>query len=256
MFRWREREPGEGLTWGVDWAITDRVGGASLDPYAALNLGAGVNDDPQHVRTNRTLLAQALGLPAESLRFLRQVHGDTVVQVGLDDGGTESGGTESPEGDVLLTDTADVALVVLVADCTPVLLVDRVEGLAAAVHCGRQGLVRGAVPTAVAALRALGAANLEAVVGPSICARCYEVPIELRAEAAAVAPASYAVSWTGTPAIDVAAGVVQQLHDLSVPLRWLPGCSREDRTLFSHRRDGRTGRYAGVIRLLPPEGAA
>lgn len=253
MFNWREREPGEGETWGVDWAVTDRHGGVSDAPFGSLNLGAGVDDDPEHVAANRALLAEAVGVAPGALRFLRQVHGDTVVQVGAHDGGPAPL-TAAPEGDVLLTDSADVALVVLVADCTPVLLVDRVAALAAAVHAGRNGMMVGAVPAAVSAMRERGGGSIEAVVGPSICARCYEVPEALRAEAAAVAPASHARSRTGTPAIDVAAGVVQQLERLDVPVRRLPGCSREDESLFSHRRDGRTGRYGAVVRLLAPGG--
>jgi hypothetical protein len=82
------------------------------------------------------------------------------------------------------------------------------------------------------------------------------VPEELRAEAGRVSPCAPSVSWTGTPAIDVAGAVVDQLHRDGVSVRWLPGCSREDEDLYSYRGDGTTGRYAGVIRLLPPEGAA
>ena len=63
----------------------------------------------------------------------------------------------------------------------------------------------------MARLRELGATNVEAVVGPSVCPRCYEVPEAMRDEAAAVEPTSASVTWTGTPALDVAAGVVAQL---------------------------------------------
>lgn len=253
VFRWRERETGEGYRYGVDWAVTDRLGGVSLAPYARLNLGAYVGDDPVAVGANRRRLAEALALPPDGLRFMHQQHGTTVLWVG---GGALPEAHPEPHVDVLLTDRTDIALVVLIADCTPVLLLDRTEGMVSAVHAGRQGMMGGVVTAAVAAMRERGAADLEAVVGPSVCARCYEVPEQLRAQAAQVSPATHAVSWTGTPAIDVAAGVVDQLASAGVAVRWLPGCSREDEGLFSHRRDGRTGRNAGVVRLLPPEGAA
>jgi copper oxidase (laccase) domain-containing protein len=55
------------------------------------------------------------------------------------------------------------------------------------------------------------------------------------------------VSWTGTPAVDVAAGVVAQLREAGVDVRWVPGCTRERADLYSYRRDGATGRFAGVI---------
>jgi len=100
-------------------------------------------------------------------------------------------------------------------------------------------------------MREAGAHAITAVVGPSVCARCYEVPAEMRDAAAAVAPESAAVSWTGTPAIDVAAGVVAQLRANDVAVHWVPGCAREDERLFSYRRDGTTGRFAGVVALAP-----
>lgn len=255
MFRWREREAGEGLESGVDWAFTDRWGGASQEPYEEFNLAGHVGDLPEAVEANRHRLAHAFRLSTAQLRFMDQVHG---TDVRVADILGRPAGTDPPTlaCDGILTDSTEVALVVLVADCTPVLLVDRAAGLVAAVHAGRKGMVGGIVPAAVERLRTMGAERLEAVVGPSICPRCYEVPAELREEAAAVLPSAWSVSATGTPAIDVAAGVVEQLTRADVPHRRLPGCSREDDSLFSHRRQGTTGRYAGVIRLLPREGAA
>lgn len=250
MFRWREREPGVGPTYGVDWAFTDRSGGVSTEPYASLNLGAHVDDDPDAVARNRSRVAQAFGLDAADLRFMRQVHGTAVAWASSELHAGEQ------DADVLITDDPGVALVVLVADCTPILLLDRTEGLVAAVHAGRVGFTTGVVGAALEALRDRGARDIEAVVGPSVCPRCYEVPADLREAAAAASPAAYSVSRTGTPAIDVAAGVVDHLHSAGVAVTWLPGCTREDETLFSHRRDGVSGRFAGVIRLLPPEDAA
>ena len=85
------------------------------------------------------------------------------------------------------------------------------------------------------------------MVGPSVCGRCYEVPDEMRATAAHVQPVSATVSGTGTAAIDVAAGVVAQLRDGGVEVRWVPGCTRERDDLYSYRRDGPTGRFAGIV---------
>ncbi|QDO88313.1 peptidoglycan editing factor PgeF [Ornithinimicrobium ciconiae] len=250
MFRWREREPGVGPRYGVDWAITDRAGGVSLESYSRLNLGAHVGDDLEAVSRNRSRVAEAFDLDVADLRFMRQVHGCDIATVDRQRDGN------GRDADIVITDDPDVALVVLVADCTPVLLLDRTEGLVAAVHAGRVGFTTGVVDTAVSALRERGAKNLEAVVGPSVCPRCYEVPADLREAAAEASPAAYSVSSTGTPAIDVAAGVVDQLQAAGVSVTWLPGCTREDEDLFSHRRDGVTGRFGGVVRLLPPEDVA
>jgi copper oxidase (laccase) domain-containing protein len=110
------------------------------------------------------------------------------------------------------------------------------------------------VDEAVSRMRDLGARSITSVVGPSICGRCYEVPEELRSQAAAVSPVSATVSWTGTPAVDVAAGVVSQLVAQGVAVRWVAGCAREDARLYSYRRDGRTGRFAGIVALGLPGG--
>jgi YfiH family protein len=152
-----------------------------------------------------------------------------------------------PPADGVVTATPGLALAVLVADCTPVLLADTSAGVVGAVHAGRPGLTARIVDVAVATMRELGARDIAAVVGPSVCGRCYEVPEELRAAAAEVAPESSARSWSGTPAIDVATGVVAQLAANDVAVQWVPGCAREDVRLFSYRRDGRTGRFAGVV---------
>jgi polyphenol oxidase len=64
------------------------------------------------------------------------------------------------------------------------------------------------------------------------------------------------VSWTGTPAVDVAAGVVDVLRRAGAAVTWVPGCTREDPNLYSYRRDGRTGRFAGVVRLVPADGTS
>jgi copper oxidase (laccase) domain-containing protein len=55
-----------------------------------------------------------------------------------------------------------------------------------------------------------------------------------------------------TPAIDVASGVVSQLRANDVAVQWVPGCTRESERLYSYRRDGQTGRFAGVVQLVGP----
>jgi YfiH family protein len=216
----------------------------SEGPYAGLNLGAHVGDSSRHVTENRGRLAACLGIGPDRLLFMHQCHGADVAVA-------ESPWADgvAPAADALVTVVPGLALSVLVADCAPVLLADRERGVVATVHAGRPGLVKGVVPAAVEAMRDLGAQDIEAVVGPSVCGRCYEVPLEMREAVAGVSPESRTVSWTGTPAIDVSAGVVAQLRDEKVSVTWLSGCTREDERLFSYRRDGQTGRTAGVVLL-------
>ena len=243
VFHWREQVPATDGR-GVDWGFTSTRGGSSVGDFASLNLGGHVGDDPLTVESNRTLVANAFGVGRDRLLFMNQQHGSNVVVV---DGQWHG---EPPEADALVTTSTDCALAVLVADCTPVLLVDQVAGVAAAVHAGRPGMMSGIVGHAVDAMTDLGARSISAAVGPSICGRCYEVPEVMRAQAAKISPVAAAISWQGTAAIDVAAGVVDQLRARSVAVRWIWGCSRESEGLFSYRRQHRTGRYSGVVRLL------
>lgn len=235
MFFWRDDL---GL---IRRAFTDRWGGVSEPPYAGLNLGGHVGDTSDAVHENRARVAREVGVAPERLVFMDQCHGSDVAVV-----------TGNPAGplavDGLVTAEPGLALAVLVADCTPVLLADERAGVIAAVHAGRPGMTKGVVPQVISAMRDVGATNFAAAVGPSVCGRCYEVPLEMREAAASVRPESSAVSWTGTPAIDVASGVVAQLRDAGVDaITWVAGCAREETSLFSYRRDGTTGRFAGVI---------
>lgn len=229
-------------------AFTGRSGGVSQPPYAGLNLGGHVGDDPAAVDTNRQLLAGALGLRADHLVFLDQRHGTDVAVIGAPTAPDDTPMWRTPPAaDASVTTDPEVALVVLVADCVPVLLHSADGSVLAVAHAGRAGMVDGVIPATLSVMRDLGATDLQAVLGPSICGRCYEVPQAMADAAADVASAARAVSWTGTPAIDVAAGVAQQLATAGVHVEWVPGCTAEHGDLYSHRRQAPTGRFAGVI---------
>lgn len=237
------------FTWRADHghittAFTSARGGIPDAEFGALNLGGHVGQDPARVRAHRALVAEALDVASDHLLFVDQVHGREVAVV---DG--PWGERAVPSADALVTTTPGLAVAVLVADCTPVVLRDETAGVVGVAHAGRPGLVAGVVPATIAAMRDLGARDISAVVGPSICGRCYEVPEAMRAEVAAVAPSAFTWTWTGTPAVDVAAGVMGQLADAGVPAQWVPGCTRESPDLYSYRRDGRTGRFAGIAVL-------
>lgn len=259
MFAWREQRGGlSGACHGpesdaspqslVDWGFTRArpipagIAGSAGD-FTGLNLARHVGDDPIAVESNRRALAQQLGVGCAELIFINQVHGSQVV---VADGPWAS---EPPSADAVVTTTPGLALAVLVADCTPVLLADEDAGVIGAVHAGRLGLLAGVVPAAISAARDLGARHLRAAVGPSVCGRCYEVPAAMREEVASISPLAATVSWTGTPALDVAAGVVEQLVNLDVGVTWVAGCTRESTHLYSYRRKPRTGRFAGVVRM-------
>ncbi|MFI6872196.1 peptidoglycan editing factor PgeF [Streptomyces sp. NPDC050400] len=233
---------------GAHFAFTDRWGGVSAAPYEELNLGGAVGDDPEAVLRNRELAAGALGLEPSRVVWMNQVHGPDVEVVD----GPWATDADVPCVDAIVTTRRGLALAVLTADCTPVLLADPAAGVVAAAHAGRPGMVAGVVPAAVAAMVKLGAdpARIVARTGPAVCGRCYEVPAQMRAEVAAVEPAAYAETSWGTPAVDVTAGVHAQLQRLGVRDRQQsPVCTLESHDHFSYRRDKATGRLAGYVWL-------
>ncbi|MGW9003128.1 peptidoglycan editing factor PgeF [Brevibacterium casei] len=226
-------------------AFTDRHGGYSSGDFSSFNLARHVGDDEELVAANRSALAQLLGLSAERLSFVSQVHGTAVHHV-ADTADVRAGA----EADAQVSALAGVGLVIMVADCTPILLADTEAGVIGAVHAGRPGMAAGIVPETLAAMRDLGAREIHAVIGPSVCPRCYEVPASLRDEVAAVEPVAASVSVSGTPALDVAGAVAEQLRrEGAVIDHFSRTCSRESEDLYSYRRSRRTGRFAGVVWL-------
>jgi YfiH family protein len=224
----------------VRFAVTDRYGGVSGPPYDDLNLAAHVGDDPAAVAQNRALLTAALGVP---VAWMEQVHG---VAVAVVDGPADP----PPQADVLVSRTHGLALGVLVADCTPVLAADAAAGVIGVAHAGRKGLALGVVPALLDAMAQHGATEVVARVGPSVCGRCYPVPAELQEEVARSVPGARSTARDGSPSLEIAAGVVDQLTAAGVAVEWLPECSVESPHLYSYRRDGGvTGRYAGLVWL-------
>jgi YfiH family protein len=226
--------------------VTDRRGGRSRSPYDTFNLGDHVGDDPADVAANRSRVARELRVPEERLVWMSQVHGRGVAVVD----GPHAG--PLPETDALVTSTPGLVLCVLVADCVPVLLADPVTGVVAAVHAGREGLRGGVLPAALSAMASLGARarHVSALLGPAVCGSCYEVPEAMQAEVARIAPAAAVRTRRGTPGLDLRAGLDEMLRRAGVTdVVHDPRCTVEDRHLFSHRRDGVTGRQAGLIWL-------
>jgi YfiH family protein len=226
--------------------VTDRRGGRSRSPYDSFNLGDHVGDDAADVAANRDRVARELGVPGERLVWMNQVHGTGVAVVG------EPRSGPVPATDALVTATPGLVLCVLVADCVPVLLADPVAGVVAAVHAGREGIRQGVVPAALSAMASLGARarHVSALLGPAVCGDCYEVPPEMQADVARVAPAAAVRTRKGTPGLDLRAAVADGLRRAGIPeVVQDSRCTVEDPHLFSHRRDGVTGRQAGIVWL-------
>ena len=228
--------------------VSTRDGGRSGGVYSSFNLSVGVGDQPGDVAANRRRLSVELGVPVV---FLEQIHGNRVSVVdavpGPDDPDREA-------SDAVVTALPGVGLAVLAADCVPVLLADPSAGVVGAAHAGRVGATAGVIPAVVEAMVALGARTgaLEVLLGPAVCGLCYEVPAAMRAQVEARLPGSATKTRRGTPGLDLRAGLHRQLTDLGVSrIDADPRCTMEERSLYSHRRDGTTGRLAAITWLDP-----
>ncbi len=231
---------------GVLVMFTGRAGGVSAAPYDSLNLAGNVGDDPASVEANHHRVARACGQGAGQLTWIWQVHGTTVADARV------PWPAEPPAADAMFTDVPGQVLGVMAADCAPVLLADSRAGIVAAAHAGREGMAAGVVAETVRAMSAAGAdpARMHAVIGPHICGGCYEVPEQMRARVAAMVPDASCVTRKGTPGIDIRAGIEAQLAHAGVRNVTADGrCTAETPALYSYRRDGRTGRFAGLIWL-------
>lgn len=254
----------EDLPAEVGAVFTTRAGGASAAPYRGLNLGDHVGDDPAAVAENRRRLAAGLGTRPV---FLRQVHGCTVVR--LDGAAAPAGPVAAPalEADACWTTERGLACCILVADCLPVLFAAPGGRGVAAAHAGWRGLAAGVLEaTARALAEGCGCrpGELRAWLGPCIAQADFEVGADvlqafgaLPPDAAAASPpaqadAAAAARFTpGRPGrwqADLAGLALDRLAALGMAAR-PPARRTDDPQLYSYRRQGVTGRFAGCIWL-------
>ncbi len=213
--------------------------GALFTTRAHGNLSTLRGEHPEHGRRERDRLCEELGL--RWLCASRQVHGSSVLRVRTRDG---SGGEAlALDADGHATALRGVGVMVLVADCLPVLLVS--EGAVAALHAGWRGLAEGVLQEGVRAVRELGGAGeIVALVGPGAGPCCYEVGAEVHA-------AFRGAQRVGARNIDLPALAHERLAAAGVERVERVGiCTICDARLYSHRREGdRAGRQAGVAWL-------
>lgn len=231
--------------------FTDRHGGLSAQPYDSLNLSLAVGDDPGAVDMNRARVAD---IADADVVFMRPEHGIAVAHVDA----RHARGLEVPLADVLVTTTPGLGIATLAADCVPLLIHDAVSGAVAAVHVGREGLYKGVVDAAMAALVDLrggwrDSAAITAAIGPAICGRCYGVTRDMRDRVVSRHPVAMATTGWGAPALHIPRAVEARLQQLGIDrvLRHRR-CTFQDSSLFSYRREGATGRMAGVAVCAAP----
>nr|WP_206683076.1 peptidoglycan editing factor PgeF [Pseudomonas baltica] len=221
--------------------VTTREGGVSPAPYASLNLGAHVGDDPQCVVQNRLRLTAHFGiLPA----WLNQVHGIRVV---------EADPSRVLEADASWTATPGIACTAMTADCLPALFCNRAGTRVAAAHAGWRGLAAGVLEATVDGFQE-PPGQLMAWLGPAIGPRRFEVGAEVREAFMATHPqAADAFVPGASPGkflADIYALARIRLAAAGVTAVYGGGmCTVEDERFFSYRRASVTGRFASLVWL-------
>jgi polyphenol oxidase len=163
---------------GIRHGFFTREGGVSEGIYGSLNCGFGSGDEAERVAENRRRAMAGFALDPDRLVTCHQVHSPEVVVV------EEPWPRQAnPRADAMVTERRGVALGILTADCTPVLLADAEAGVIGAAHAGWRGALGGVVEATIAAMQRLGAAaaRIRAAVGPCIAQRSYEVGPEFPA---------------------------------------------------------------------------
>jgi YfiH family protein len=228
----------------VKSAATMRTGGVSQGPFASLNLGSHVGDDPAAVAENRRLLNSALGLPAEPA-WLNQVHGIDVVDAGAT--------TDVPSADASVARGAGAVCVVMTADCLPVLFCDRDGTRVGAAHAGWRGLAGGVLGATIKSLD-VPPSQLMAWLGPAIEQDAFEVGDEVREaflKLAAENLAAFKPNARGRWQADLYQLARNELARLGVTAVYGGGleCFADSKRFFSYRRESRTGRMATLVWL-------
>lgn len=234
---------------GFRHAFFTRHGGVSEGPFRSLNLASNTGDELANVSANRRIAEKALGLAADKLFFLSQVHGIHSVELL---GGESFEKVVRLEGDATLTGLSEVGCGVRSADCGTILVGDERSGRVAAIHAGWRGVVLGVIESAIHALRANQPSQLIAAVGPHIQRCCFEVGDEVAQQLAACSSLGQAVvdRSRARPHVDLRRLMRSKLEALDVQtIEDIDGCTVCEPSLyFSFRRDGQaSGRLLSAI---------
>lgn len=237
---------------------TTRQGGVSTGPFASLNLGNHVQDDPLHVAHNRQLLSQFV--PSEPV-WLNQVHGIEVVDAA--DVDCEAVNC-IPSADASFTTRHNTVCVTMTADCLTILLCDIAGTVVASIHGGWRSLCGGVIEgtiTKILTSSNVKAGHLMAWLGPAIGPTAFEVGSEVRAQFVAKdaqAESAFQSQGNGKWLGNIYSIATQRLNKLGVS-QVFGGqhenfCTFSDSTrFFSFRRDNVTGRMATMIWLTAPK---
>ncbi|HID31162.1 MAG TPA: peptidoglycan editing factor PgeF [Desulfobacterales bacterium] len=245
--------------------VSTRVSGRSDPPYHSLNLSFNVGDDPDKVLKNRKLLAGALGIPLASVTTAKQIHDGhvKVVSEALRGRGSTNYQGAVNATDAMVTDTENTCLMILLADCVPILFYDPSKRVIGAAHAGWRGTLRFVAHNTVKVFREDFGCSPEDIVvgiGPSIGPCCYQVGQDVVSQVQHVLGArQHCISLksaNGKGYFDLWTANLKQLIQAGIPeknIELAKICTRHHpEVFFSHRHEKRkTGRFGAGIVILP-----
>ena len=239
---------------GVTHGFLGRRGGTSSGIFEGLNCGGGSSDQAAIVAMNRDRVAEAMGVSAERLVTVHQVHSATAVTL-------SQRPEDRPRADAIVTTTPGLAIAVLTADCQPVLFADRAAGVIGAAHAGWRGALDGVLEATIDAMQAAGARRdrINAIIGPTISQRAYEVGQEFLERFLDEDPASARFFINGADGrylFDLPGYGLMRLRGTGIgSAEWTHHCTYSDAQRFysyrraTHRAEADYGRLISVIRL-------
>ena len=231
-----------------------RYGGVSSKPWASLNMATSVGDSKESVIENRRRIMKCLSLKEDSIFDVWQVHSNRVIHT------MDSRKLDQPhqKADAIITNKQNVTLMMLFADCVPVMMYDPKKKVAALAHAGWQGTVNGVVSETVKSMQekyACKPENIIACIGPSICVDHYEIGKDVAEEVERSFGSSEQVliKKNGKMHLDLqnANRIILQKHGVKKiqNSNICTACNVSD--WYSHRAEkGKTGRFAAVITVL------
>ncbi len=220
------------------------------------NFGLDLDESAEEVLKRRRSLEKSIA--TKSLVFMRQSHSNDVRIVTSGDHNGSGSQMTPVSADAIVSAEKNLSLAVLVGDCVPVLI--HSKSAVAAIHVGRIGMTNGIIAKTLEALRSLespvspepgSAEKYEAILGPSICANCYEVSLDMYQQVTQSFPQS--ATSEELHCLDLQSAITHQLVSEGINAQNLGICTKESLNHFSHRRsqmNGETqGRQVGVVTL-------
>ena len=246
----------------ISYGFFGRGGGLSSGLYDSLNCGFGSDDKAALVAQNRALCASAIGLTFGDIASVYQIHSADIVTI------TDRQQLDEPrqKADGLVTNSPDIALSILTADCTPLLFCDADNQVIGACHAGWRGAAKGVIENTIEAMIALGAerALIRVVIGPTIAQASYQIGQDMYQEVRQLTPQArpyftqdpsaadkYLFNLPAFAADCASRSGLHHIYDLGLDTY------HESAQFFSHRRATHhqqtdTGRQMALIALSPP----